>query len=103
MAENYKHLYEQMKKMVAMYQDEIVPGMREQLEKHKWIPVTERLPEKDGRYLTINEHGMVYDAEYSRFYKGFGEKNEFDDGTDYFMQDIGITHWMPLPEPPKGE
>ena len=32
MAENYKHLYEQMKKMVAMYQDEIVPGMREQLE-----------------------------------------------------------------------
>jgi hypothetical protein len=33
MAENYKHLYEQMKKMVAMYQDEIVPGMREQLEK----------------------------------------------------------------------
>ena len=33
MAENYKHLYKQMKKMVAMYQDEIVPGMREQLEK----------------------------------------------------------------------
>ena len=33
MAENYKHLYEQMKKMVAMYQDEIVPGMREQVEK----------------------------------------------------------------------
>ena len=32
MAENYKHLYEQMKKMLAMYQDEIVPGMREQLE-----------------------------------------------------------------------
>ena len=31
-AENYKHLYEQMKKLVAMYQDEIVPGMREQLE-----------------------------------------------------------------------
>ena len=33
MAENYKHLYEQMKKMVDKYQDEIVPGMREQLEK----------------------------------------------------------------------
>ena len=32
MAENYKHLYEQMKKMVAMYQDEIVPGMRKQIE-----------------------------------------------------------------------
>ena len=32
MAENYKRLYEQMKKLVAMYQDEIVPGMRKQLE-----------------------------------------------------------------------
>ena len=33
MSENYKHLYKQMKKMVTLYQDEIVPGMREQLEK----------------------------------------------------------------------
>lgn len=33
MPTNYKNLYEQMKKMVTMYQDEIVPGMREQLEK----------------------------------------------------------------------
>ena len=32
MAENYKHLYEQMKKMVAMYQDELVPGMRKTIE-----------------------------------------------------------------------
>lgn len=28
MAENYKHLYELMKKMVEKYQDEIVPGLR---------------------------------------------------------------------------
>lgn len=33
MAENYKPLYELMKKMVALYQDEIVPRMRELLEK----------------------------------------------------------------------
>lgn len=32
MAENYKLLYEQMKKLVAKYQDEIVPGLREQIE-----------------------------------------------------------------------
>ena len=32
MAENYKQLYEQMKKMVALYQDEVVPDLREQLE-----------------------------------------------------------------------
>ncbi len=28
MAENYRHLYEQMKRMVEKYQDEIVPGLR---------------------------------------------------------------------------
>ena len=33
MSENYKLLYEQMKKMVAMYQDKIVPGLRDQLAK----------------------------------------------------------------------
>ena len=32
MAENYKLLYEQMKKMVIMYQDEIVPGFRSKIE-----------------------------------------------------------------------
>ena len=33
MAENYKMLYEQMKKMLEMYQDEIVPNLRKELDK----------------------------------------------------------------------
>lgn len=44
MAENYKHLYEQMKKMVTQYQDEIVPGLQQviadlekQRPKGRWI------------------------------------------------------------------
>ena len=37
MAENYKMLYEQMKKMLEMYQDEIVPKLREELEKRRPI------------------------------------------------------------------
>ena len=32
MADNYKHLYEQMKKVVEKYQDEIVPGLRNIIE-----------------------------------------------------------------------
>lgn len=32
MTENYKHLYEQAKKMIAMYQDELVPGYRKKIE-----------------------------------------------------------------------
>lgn len=33
MAENYKHLYEQTKKMLEKYQDEIVPELRRLLDK----------------------------------------------------------------------
>lgn len=51
MAENYKHLYEQTKKILAVYQDELVPGFRKTIEeleaKSKWIPVSERLPDKE--------------------------------------------------------
>ena len=32
MAENYKHLYEQTNKMLTMYQDELIPGFRKQIE-----------------------------------------------------------------------
>ena len=32
MAENYKHLYEQTQKMLAMYQDELIPGFRKKIE-----------------------------------------------------------------------
>ena len=35
MAENYKHLYHQTKLMLEKYQDEIVPGLRERIEKAK--------------------------------------------------------------------
>lgn len=35
MAENYKFLYGQLKKMLEMYQDEIVPQMREEIEEMK--------------------------------------------------------------------
>lgn len=60
----------------------------------KWISVEERLPE-DGRYLVLTEKAgntkKVHTATYNSLgwwtYANFGE----------------ITHWMPLPEPPKEE
>ena len=45
MAENYKHLYEQMKKMVELYQDEVVPGLWKRLEQ------AEQRACADGDYL----------------------------------------------------
>ena len=67
---------------------------------NKWIPVSERLPEKRGVYLaTFLEEGKRY---VERFY--------YSDFTGWMMpiawQDEGrienILAWQPLPEPYKG-
>ena len=64
---------------------------------HKWIPVTERLPEKNTSVLVYYKHGRnIF------WYDG---KDGFCDIDEYGMNvpDNTVTHWMPLPEPPKGE
>ena len=59
----------------------------------KWIPVTERLPEKYVSVWTYSKFGMLQD-EYIGEY----------DGENYFArQTTHVTHWMPLPQPPKTE
>ena len=63
----------------------------------KWIPVTERLPEKEGRYLCvvrIVKSGAVYVQMMNGDRYGFSLEHIYNDD---------VTHWMPLPEPPKGE
>lgn len=60
----------------------------------KWISVDERLPEDGQRVVAICENGMAGIMDYK------------DDGTPFAARIFGcyfsnITHWMPLPEPPK--
>lgn len=61
----------------------------------EWIPVEERLPEAEGDYLVASHNGKV-DA--SLF---FPEKEL---SSSYAREAVfcypGVTHWMPLPEPP---
>ena len=71
----------------------------EELSKPRWIPVTERLPEKNGKYLcNVKRFGQYAGMQY--YYVDvlvFQEDSFFEDG-------IGterVTHWMPLPTPPK--
>ena len=70
----------------------------------KWIPVTERLPEKSGRYLALTP-SKVRGADYYEWLIRYDPKGGFYDYDsewgDIPMDDV--THWMPLPTPPKGE
>lgn len=70
----------------------------------RWIPVTERLPEKDGTFLVRWENKSVSDADYEGIYGSFGFWLDFwlDKEAEWVAHD-GITHYMPLPEAPKGE
>lgn len=68
-----------------------------------WIPVTERLPDKDGTYLVRTTTGAVTTA---RFYVGKTYPPTHYRPTEYhsptkWQSNRNVTHWMPLPEPPK--
>lgn len=54
----------------------------------KWIPVSERLPEENGYYLTTTMYHEVY--------CDFWEEDRFNRTEE-------IIAWMPLPEPYKAE
>jgi hypothetical protein len=58
----------------------------------KWIPVTERLPEYEEPVMGWDEE--LRDMGIINFVYG-----QFLDIID--MSEVNVTHWMPLPEPPK--
>ncbi len=67
----------------------------------KWINVNERLPEDSGSYLvrTVRndtEVSWYHQADYMM--DDNREKQWYAPRTDY---EVYVTHWMPLPEPPK--
>ena len=55
----------------------------------RWIPVSDRLPENDKTVLVWNRRNS---REYFDVY---------DHGRWIILEWEDITHWMPLPEPPK--
>ena len=64
-------------------------GYRKQSE---WISVEERLPERVGTYLVYTYKGAIK----------FGDFRCYYDKNDKPQFDCDVTHWMPLPEAPKG-
>jgi hypothetical protein len=59
----------------------------------KWIPVAERLPEKEGIIVVLGNPCEVWTFNGDYWEDECGWLQEFKD----------VTHWMPLPQPPKGE
>ena len=64
-------------------------------EQRRWIPVTERLPDKDGFYIVVMNGDIWGEPDvWSSTACGFYDGRWDEDGAT-------ISHWMPLPEPPK--
>ena len=81
----------------------------------EWISVKDRLPEKDGAYLvTTNSFGDRQSVKLRWFAKDGENVDAYDLAGQkdvWYLYDIecgyvsinSVTHWMPLPQPPKGE
>ena len=85
-------------RMGAMVDHIIANGVTVQ----QWIPVTEMLPEEMGKYVCRYVFGEEegYPFEQVLWYYPQLEKPHFQHEGSMGLR---VTHWMPLPEPPKGE
>ena len=77
--------------------DELISRIKEDYYIGEWIPCSERLPEKSGRYLVTNTRLGAFEVTWNIFYNGKGEAPEG------WLYEDGTIAWMPLPEPYKGE
>ena len=64
--------------------------------KPKWIPVTERLPEKDTNVIANTKDFGVCET---LFY----DETHWYDPVEVYANYGTVTHWMPLPSPPEEE
>lgn len=70
----------------------------EELSKPRWIPVTERLPLRGDRVICFGDNGINI-VDFVCGDKWCALPWFYLDGE----QETGVTHWQPLPEPPKEE
>ena len=76
----------------------------------EWISVDDRLPDKTGRYLVLKNRiapdclgGNRTDIVILRFFvdEGFRIPTHIPDRINEEINEE-VTHWMPIPQPPKG-
>ena len=64
----------------------------------EWISVTERLPEEKVNCIVHYKHAYCDNDDYWAIGICFYDGEKFQLSPAY-----KVTHWMPLPDPPKGE
>lgn len=76
----------------------------------EWIDIKYGLPPCDYEHCETGDYistvVMIHDINSHEFNVGFGHVNDEGiwtvyDGEHDFMNVQNVTHWMPLPEPPK--
>ena len=79
--------------------DDVIDIIAHSITTHEWISVKDRLPEAGGYVVCIAKRNP-----FSRFMPMVAriEKNGWANPiTDQYISEV--THWMPIPQPPKGE
>ena len=69
-------------------------GYQDAMANQRWIPVTERLPEQGDVVLIYTKHEDIQVFQWDDNYGGWV-------GDRYNYSKRMVTHWMPLPDPPK--
>ena len=64
----------------------------------EWISVKERLPQEKVDCIVHYKHAYCDNDDYWAIGMCFYDGEKFQFGPAY-----KVTHWMPIPEPPKGE
>lgn len=63
----------------------------------EWISVDDRLPEKAGIYIIVDQYGNVMSRHFCKSQGKFSGYWHFNGSAKYGNP----RYWMPLPEPPK--
>lgn len=78
------------------YKDRVLARLRYECDQSKpsaqqWIPMSERPPEKTGKYLVTNSAGEIFDVDWNAWVNG-----------EWLFPNSAPIAWMPLPEPYEG-
>ena len=77
--------------LISQYMGRPIDEVINLIRRSDWISVEERLPKRTGKYLVFTYNRRLYIGDFI---------DHYCDGNPQF-DDYKVTHWMPLPEPPK--